>query len=255
MPTGGSIATAFPATPDEVPGSGDFVAHEPLLRPDRGLVPGPPSHGPVKKEYAMKKTFLAAAIAAASLIPAAGMAQDAAAPAAAAAAAAPTVGAKVFDAEGGEVGSVESVQGDIVTVSTGTARAGLPKSAFVAREKGLTIGMNKAQLEAAVNGAKAENSAAKDAKIVADAPVKSSDGVVLGTISKVTGDDVTLALSSGAAAALKKSYIGLTADGSLALGMTAADFTKSVQAAGSAPAGADAAAAAGTTAATAGTAQ
>jgi hypothetical protein len=197
----------------------------------------------------MKKTIIAAAIAAASLVPAAGMAQTAAAPAAAAAA--PTVGAKVFDAEGGEVGSIESVQGDIVTVSTGTARAGLPKSAFVTREKGLTIGMNKAQLEAAVNGAAAENSAAKDAKIVADAPVKSSDGVVLGTISKVEGDNITVALSNGSAAALKKSYIGLAADGSLALGMTAADFTKSVQAAGSAQASADAGAtASGTTTAT-----
>jgi hypothetical protein len=203
----------------------------------------------------MKKTFIAAAIAAASLVPAAAMAQ-AAAPAAAAAAVNPTVGAKVFDAEGGEVGTVEQVQGDNVIVSTGTARAGLPKSAFVTREKGLTIGMNKAQLEAAVNGASAQNSAAKDAKIVADAPVKSSDGVVLGTISKVEGDNVTVALSNGSAAALKKSYLGLAADGSLALGMTAADFSKSVQSAGSAQASTDAgAAASGTAAATEGTEQ
>lgn len=204
----------------------------------------------------MKKHLIAAAIAAASLVPAAAMAQDAAAPAPAAAAAAPTVGAKVFDAEGGEVGSVEAIQGDIVTVSTGTARAGLPKSAFVSREKGLTIGMNKAQLESAVNGAKAENSATKDAAIVADAPIKSSDGVVIGTVSKVVGDDVTVALSNGSAAALKKSYLGVGADGSLALGMTAADFAKATQAAGSAQASADAGAAAtGTAAATDGAEQ
>lgn len=202
----------------------------------------------------MKKTLIAAAIAAASLVPAASMAQDAAAPAAASAT--PTVGAKVYDAEGGEVGSVEAIQGDIVTVSTGTARAGLPKSAFVAREKGLTIGMNKAQLESAVNGAKAENTAAKDAAIVADAPIKSSDGVVIGTVSKVVGDDVTVALSNGSAAALKKSYLGLAADGSLALGMSAADFAKATQAAGSAQASTDAGAAAtGTAAATDGTEQ
>ncbi|WP_404481648.1 hypothetical protein [Novosphingobium sp. BL-52-GroH] len=202
----------------------------------------------------MKKTLIAAAIATASLMPAAVMAQEAATPAAAAAA--PTVGAKVFDAEGGEVGTVESVAGDIVTVSTGTARAGLPKSAFVSREKGLTIGMNKAQLEAAVNGAQAENGAAKDAKIVADAPIKSSDGVVIGTVTKVVGEDVTVALSNGSAAALKKSYIGLAADGSLALGMTAADFAKATQAAGSAQASTEAGAAAGgTTAATEGTEQ
>jgi len=196
----------------------------------------------------MKKTIIAAAIAAASLAPMAAMAQAAPAPAAAASAT-PTVGAKVFDAEGGEVGSVESVQGDVVTVSTGTARAGLPTSAFVTREKGLTIGMNKAQLEAAVNGAKAENTAAKDAAIVADAPIKSSDGAVVGTVSKVEGDNVTVALSNGSAAALKKSYIGLGTDGSLALGMTAADFAKATQAAGSAQTSTDAGAAASGTAA------
>ena len=196
----------------------------------------------------MKKSLIAAAIAAASIVPAAAMAQEAAAPAAAAAAT-PTVGAKVFDAEGGEVGTVEAIQGNVVTVSTGTARAGLPVTAFVTREKGLTIGMNKAQLEAAVNGASAQNDAAKDAALVADAPVKSSDGVVLGTISKVEGENVTVALSNGSAVALQKSNLGLGTDGSLALGMTAADFTKAAQAAGSAQASADAGAAAGSAAA------
>ncbi|MFC0203826.1 hypothetical protein [Novosphingobium soli] len=204
----------------------------------------------------MKKTLIAAAIAATSFAPAAVMAQaaPATAPAAAPAATAtgsanPTVGAKVFDAQGGDVGTVESVQGDIVTVSTGTARAGLPKTAFVARDKGLTIGMTKAELESAVNGAKAETSAAKDAAIVADAPIKSSDGIVLGTITKVVGDDVTVQLSNGSAAALKKSYLGLGADGSLALGMTAADFAKATQAASSAQPGTEAGAAAGAQAA------
>lgn len=202
----------------------------------------------------MKKILTAAAIAAAALVPAMASAQAAPAPAAApatapAGAANPTVGAKVFDAEGGEVGTVEAIQGDVVTVSTGTARAGLPKTAFVAREKGLTIGMNKAQLEAAVSGAQAQNSSAKDAAIVAEAPVKSSDGVVLGTIAKVAGEDVTVQLSNGSQAALKKSYLGLGADGSLALGMSAADFAKATQAAAAGQPGADASATASTTAA------
>ncbi|HKT85672.1 MAG TPA: hypothetical protein VJQ77_06260 [Novosphingobium sp.] len=187
----------------------------------------------------MKKTLIAAAIAAASLAPVAVVAQEAAT-----AAAAPTVGAKVFDPEGNEVGTVESVQGDVVTVSTGTARAGLPKTSFAAREKGLAIGMTKAQLEAAVNGAAAQNGAAMASALVVNAPVKSSDGVVLGTVSKVEGDDVTVTLTDGATVALKKSNLGLGADKSLALGMTAADFAKATQAAGSAQASADAGAAA-----------
>jgi len=197
----------------------------------------------------MKKTLISAAIAAAALAPVAVMAQAAPAPAAPAASASaavnPTVGAKVFDAQGGEVGTVEAVAGDIVTVSTGTARAGLPKTAFVTRDNGLTIGMTKAELESAVNGASAQNSAAKDAAIVADAPVKSSDGIVLGTISKVEGDNVTLALSNGSSAALKKSYLGLAADGKLALGMSSADFAKATQSAAAGQPGADASATAG----------
>lgn len=200
----------------------------------------------------MKKTLITAAlgaIAVAGLSPVAASAQAAAAPAAAQASATPTVGAKVYDAQGGDVGTVEAVANGVVTVSTGTARAGLPTTAFVTRDKGLTIGMTKSQLEAAVNGATAQNTAAKDAAIVADAPIKSSDGVVLGTITKVEGDTVTLALSNGSAAALKKDNLGLGADGSLALGMSAADFAKATQAAGTAQASTDAGAAAGTKAA------
>ena len=174
----------------------------------------------------MKNTLIAAAIAAAGLAPVAAAAQDAPA----AAAVAPTVGAKVFGPEGNEVGTVENVQGDVILINTGTARAGLPVSAFAMREKGLTIGMTKAQLEAAVQGAKPD-AAAKDAAMVVDAPIHSSDGQVLGTISKVEGDDVTLALPSGASVAFKKANIGLMGDGTLAIGMTGADFAKAVGAA------------------------
>ena len=109
------------------------------------------------------------------------------------------------------------------------------------REKGLTIGMTKAQLEAAVNGAKAETGAAKEAAMVVDAPIKSSDGIVLGTISKIEGDDVTVQLSDGNAVILKKSYLGLVND-ALTLGMTAEAFAQQTQASASAEAGAEAAA-------------
>lgn len=199
----------------------------------------------------MKRTLIAAAIAAASLAPVAALAQAGAA----SAAPAPTVGAKVYDPQGGEVGTVESVQGGVVTVNTGTARAGLPTSAFASREKGLTIGMNKAQIEAAVTGAAAQTSAAKDAALAVNAQVKSSDGVVLGTISKIEGDDVTVQLSNGSSVVLKKSYLGLV-NNALTLGMTADAFSKQAQASATAQAGNDAAApASGQTAATQGAGQ
>lgn len=185
----------------------------------------------------MKKSFIAAALAAASLAPVVATAQDKPA----AAASAPTVGAKVYGPEGTEVGAVESVQNGIVTVNTGTSRAGLPTNAFAVRENGLTISMNRAQLEAAVSGAAAEASTATSAAIVADAPVKSSDGVVLGTITKVEGDDVTVLLSSGSSILLKKSNLGLV-NNELAIGMTAQAFNKQALASGASKAGADAAA-------------
>lgn len=187
----------------------------------------------------MKRSLIAAAIVAASLGPATALAQ---APAASAAAT-PTVGAKVYDTEGNEVGTVETVQGGVVTVNTGTARAGLPATAFAMREKGATISMTKAQLEAAVSGAASESGAAKEAAIVADAPIKSSDGVTLGTISKVVGDDVTVQLSSGSSVVLKKSYLGLV-NNALTLGMTAEAFNKQAQAGATAHAGQDAGASA-----------
>lgn len=187
----------------------------------------------------MKKSLIAAAIAAATLAPVAAMAQGTATTATSA----PTVGAKVYDAEGAEVGTVEAVQGGVVTVNTGTARAGLPATAFAMREKGPTIGMTKAQLEAAVNGAAAQTGAAKDAAMVVDAPIKSSDGIVLGTISKIAGDDITVQLSSGSAVVLKKSYLGLV-NNALTLGMTADAFNKQTQASAPAQAGNDAGASA-----------
>ena len=177
----------------------------------------------------MKKSIIAAALAAATLVPAAAMAQAAPAAAPATASANPTAGAKVYDTDGNEVGTIEAVQGDVVTVNTGTARAGLPKSAFATREKGLTIGMTKTQLEAAVQGAQAKSGEALAAALVPDAPVKSSDGVVIGTVSKVEGDNVTIALQGGTPVALQKAAIDLAADGGLAIGVTAAQFTASVQ--------------------------
>lgn len=175
----------------------------------------------------MKTSLIAAAIIAAGLSPVAAMAQESAA-----ATVAPTVGAKVYDAAGDDVGAVEAVSGDIITVNTGLARAGLPVSAFVMRDKGLTIGMTKAELESAVLGQKAEADAAKEKAMVADAPIKSVDGKVLGTVSKTEGDDVTMLLvdGNGATVLFKKENIGLTADGSLAIGMTAEAFAQAISA-------------------------
>lgn len=60
-------------------------------------------------------------------------------------------GTAVTDQNGGEVGTIEAVEGDLVTVATPRAKAKLPKSALVQGPKGVIIGMTQAQLEAAAS--------------------------------------------------------------------------------------------------------
>ena len=58
-------------------------------------------------------------------------------------------GIAVSDQNGGEVGTIEAVEGDMVTVATPNVKAKLPKSAIVQGPNGAVIGMTQAQLEAA----------------------------------------------------------------------------------------------------------
>jgi len=201
------------------------------------------------KEKIMNTRILAAALATAALSPIAAQAQSAAptsaAPATQQAAVAPTVGAKVYGPDGVEAGTVEKVDAANAVVNTGTKRATLPLAAFGKNEKGLLISMSKAQLEAAVAAAETKTATTTSSALVANAPVKTSDGVAIGTVQKVEGDNVTLSLSDGKAITVTKQYLTTGADGSLALTMKSADFKAAVAAASQgaaagAPASADA---------------
>jgi hypothetical protein len=57
-------------------------------------------------------------------------------------------GATVYDLNGGTVGTVESSDAEGVVVSTGAVRAKLGLSGFGVGDKGLTIAMTRAQLDA-----------------------------------------------------------------------------------------------------------
>ncbi len=63
-------------------------------------------------------------------------------------AAAVSVGATVVDTSGAPVGTVESVADDLAVISTGATKVRVPVSALAQGEKGLTIGVTKAELEA-----------------------------------------------------------------------------------------------------------
>ena len=68
----------------------------------------------------------------------------------AASAAAQSVGMAVTDVNGGPVGTVTGVNGDVVTVKTDRLEANLPKASFTPHEGKLLVGMTQAELNAAI---------------------------------------------------------------------------------------------------------
>jgi len=58
-------------------------------------------------------------------------------------------GVEVYDKDGALVGKIESATGKDAVVSTGTTRASIALSSFAKNDKGLVLGMTKAELEAA----------------------------------------------------------------------------------------------------------
>lgn len=58
-------------------------------------------------------------------------------------------GASVFDSAGVSIGKIEAVQGNHAVLNTGTTKVQIPLSSLGTGDKGLTIGMTKAELEAA----------------------------------------------------------------------------------------------------------
>jgi hypothetical protein len=61
--------------------------------------------------------------------------------------------ASVFDQAGASVGTIESVDASGAVLSTGTVKVRVPVTAFAKGDKGLVIGMTKAQIEAAAKKA------------------------------------------------------------------------------------------------------
>ncbi len=173
----------------------------------------------------MRKTLVAAALATAALTQSPALAQDVPE----AVASALTVGATVYAPDGSEVGTVEDMPGGNVLLFTGKNRATLPAASFGINEKGLLIGMTKVQLDSAIEAAEAKVAAAKDAALVAGASIASNDGVAIGSIQKVEGDNVVVDLPDGRAVTLKKDHFTLNGS-QLQLGMTAAQFQSAVSA-------------------------
>lgn len=188
----------------------------------------------------MKKLYVAALLSAATLpLGATAFAAPPAPAAPAAAAATPTTtavtaGATVYDSQGVAVGTVESVSGDNVVLAIGASRATLASSAFATGPKGVTINTTKAQLETAVAQATAQNTASLDSALAVGADVQSKDGVVVGKVKSVAGDQVVLDRPAGAVTLAKQFFTSGSAG--LTIALSAAELEAAAKAAG-APAG------------------
>jgi preprotein translocase subunit YajC len=176
----------------------------------------------------MKNTAsIAAAALAIAVMPATALAQAAPQPQAQTQAAAKiATGATVYDAQGGEVGKVESVANGSAVVFTGTNRASIPLTSFAIGPKGPVLGMTRAELDAAT-----QNSAATQVRsqLVPGAEVRGKNGAVLGKVKAVDGDNVVVATAANAEARVPITGFGVNAQG-VFLGLTQAEFDAQVSA-------------------------
>ena len=129
------------------------------------------------------------------------------------------VGAKVSDANGGDVGTIAKVDGQFVVVKTDKHEVRLPVTSFTAHEGGFLFGMTRDQLNAEVE----KTLAAANAKIVAGATVSGSQGGTVGTIDAIDDQFVTVSLTSGKKVRLPRSAVAPGPNGAV-IGMTVAEL-------------------------------
>jgi len=141
-------------------------------------------------------------------------------------------GAKVSDANGGEVGAITKVDGQFVILKTDKHEVRLPVTSFTAHNGGFLFGLTRDQLNAEVE----KTLAAANAKIVAGASVTGSQGGNVGTIEAIDDQFVTVKLVSGKKVRLPRAAVAPGPNGGV-IGMTVAELEA---AAGGAPSKAEA---------------
>lgn len=118
----------------------------------------------------------------------------------------PQVGATVYGPEGGVVGTIEQMEGGVVVVNTGTYAAPVPADALGEGPDGPVISVTKAQLNELFAQQQAQAFAARDAALIVGAAVDSPNGVAVGTIESITGDQVVLAMPEGSVALMRENF-------------------------------------------------
>jgi hypothetical protein len=140
----------------------------------------------------------------------------------------PTVGATIYDAQGAEVGRIESVTGGNAVVFTGTNRATIPLSSFGIGPKGPTLGMTRAQLDDAASKAAAAATEQLRARLTPGTEVRGKAGAVIATVKALEGDSVVLSTGKSEVR-VPITGVGVNAQG-IFIGMTQAEFDAAVAA-------------------------
>ncbi len=153
-----------------------------------------------------------------------------AAPAAAQSAGTFSAGAKVSDTQGGEVGTITSVDAEFVIVRTDRHEVRLPKASFTAHNGGFIMAMTRDQLNAEVDKARAQALAS----LAAGASVAGADGASVGTVDAIDSDFVTVKLTSGKLVRLPRSAVSANANGAV-VGMSVAELEAAAASAAEAP--------------------
>ena len=138
-------------------------------------------------------------------------------------------GATVYDGTGAEVGTIDQIVGDVVTVNTGTNKVGVPRGNFAVGPKGVVVGNTKAQLDAAATQAAVQTQAQVKTALVAGAAVHGTGGMTLGKVKASDDQTVTVTTDKGDVR-LPLSGFAVGSSG-LVVGMTAAQFDAAVTAA------------------------
>lgn len=146
-------------------------------------------------------------------------------PAAPALAQAISVGTQVTDSTGAPVGTVTAVNGDNVVVKTDKYQAALARTSLTASGGKLLFGMTQAQLDAQIE----KSQAAAEASVKAGASVKGAAGTPVGTIESVDADWVTIAVDPTHKLKLPRSGVRGNADGTVTVGLTAAEVQAELQ--------------------------
>lgn len=121
------------------------------------------------------------------------------------------VGTTIYGSDGEVLGTVTAVADGTVTVDTGTHQAALPATAIGKTDKGPTVGLTKAELDAQIETLATDQAAKVTAALVAGAPVVDVDGAALGTIKTVEADGVVVEGANGAFT-LKPEHFSLQGD-------------------------------------------